>query len=73
MLAGGNSKKPTKVAVRKMAREVRWQEREVVEGLAEDALDSPAATAPGLTLEETRERQEKADKCVSAPCHLRRH
>jgi len=62
--AGHGKKKPTKVAVRKMAREARWQQR-VLEAQPGDLYDSPGSGQVG-SLEESRVKQEKADKY--APC-----
>lgn len=51
------------MAVRKMAREARWQQR-VSEAQPDDPYDSPGSTG-GVSLEEARDKQEKADKYAS--------
>jgi hypothetical protein len=60
-IAGQAKKKPTKVAVRKMAREARWQQR-VSDAQPGNLYDSPANGKSAVDLEETRDKQEKADK-----------
>ncbi len=57
--ADRQGKKPTKVAVRKIAREARWQQQVDESGLPDSSDNTPTQQE---RMEEIKQRREKADK-----------